>query len=402
MVPRWDPINPQTIMRHHPVLYDSPNELTRVLVPDLSTYPEKEDDGETERRVYTPDGVQVPRRKPRGLRACDRGAMLQNLSCLHTLFAGPAGCDDDDSDMDEEFELDEEEIARSRARSHDVSYTSYPHMFSKNIGQWQANGIIRPMVPHIQRLSKTLTQPGSGGQALTGMNSQCYNSMSHRMRVSKRHHLAQRGVLTGAAAGPWATTPTAENTAWTLFGQADIGLPHERMANQLATGPKTFLRLENNFLIYFTHLKDRYRSGSALYTHFVVPYERICLRADVIDPLRAACVVFRDEVCVRSSQRVCFAMSDSDVCLAPVLFEHVRLVWIPRHRRYGPDVEGSSRTASPVQRAGHRRPCPLRRFGLVSGHGGRQQLTVQPVAPQWGCIVHSSSQPDLRRRHQRS
>lgn len=300
MVPKWENLNPHILMHDNPVLYDSANPSTRKIVEDLASYPEKEDDDQRERRVYTPDGVQVPRRRARGLRACDRGALLQDLSSIHSLFTAPIGVDDSDLEvdtmLDDDFDSEDDPPARSSPYAHDVSYTCYPHMFSKNIGQWQANGIIRPMVPHIQSLSKTLTQPGSGGQAITGLNSQCYNTMSHRMRVSKRHHLAQRGVLTGAAAGPWATTPTAENTAWTLFGEAERGLPHARMARQLEMGAKTFLRLENNFLVDFTHLKDEYHTGRALYRNFVLPYERICLRGDVIDPLRAACVVFRDQV----------------------------------------------------------------------------------------------------------
>ncbi|OJT04594.1 hypothetical protein TRAPUB_4696, partial [Trametes pubescens] len=186
MVPKWENLNPHILMHDNPVLYDSANPSTRKIVEDLASYPEKEDDDQRERRVYTPDGVQVPRRRARGLRACDRGALLQDLSSIHSLFTAPIGVDDSDLEvdamLDDDFDSEDDPPARSSPYAHDVSYTCYPHMFSKNIGQWQANGIIRPMVPHIQSLSKTLTQPGSGGQAITGLNSQCYNTMSHRMR----------------------------------------------------------------------------------------------------------------------------------------------------------------------------------------------------------------------------
>lgn len=399
MVPRWVRTSPHALRVQHPELYDSPDQSTRRLIEDLATFPETEDDGETERRVYTPDGVEVPRRTPRGLTARHRGAMLQNLATVHRLFDAPD--DGYDSDMDSDiFELDDDQASRIRSRQPDVSYTSYPHMFSKTYGQWQANGIIRPMVPHIQQLSNTLTEPGSGGQAITALNSQCYNNMSHRMRVSKRHHLAQRGVLTGAAAGPWATTTTARTTALALFGEADIALPHERMTNQLAMGAKTELRLENNFLLDFTHLKDEYRTGDALYRNFVLKYGRICSRGDVIDPLRQTCVVFRDEV-----RSVCYSfLVHVLTCSTSDVYTFVRVVRVPHHHRYGPHVEGPSSPLPEAQRSGSPSPRGYRCFSFVSGYRCCEQLAIIILAV-WsyrGGVIRPPTESHLRRRHQSS
>ncbi len=301
----WEDVNPYNIEYDHPVLYDSPDPATRTRIEDIIEHPPLDDDGR-EICFYTPEGVRVPRRQP--IAAGPRCGIMQDLNAVHALFCTPPGEIDSDMEVDDMldddlgYDINQADLdlnARHAARPpppHDVEYTCYPHFFSKNIGQWQAHGVMRPMLVHIRALARALSRAGSGGLALYALNSQCYNTSAHSMRFSSRSHLAQKGVLTGAAAGPWATTQTTQTTASRLYHYADHSLPHETLARQLTMGGDHFLRLENNFLIDFTHLREEFHSGGALYRHFIMPVQTICQRRDMLDAIKGSSVVLSGDV----------------------------------------------------------------------------------------------------------
>ncbi|KAJ2983504.1 hypothetical protein NUW54_g10628 [Trametes sanguinea] len=138
-------------------------------------------------------------------------------------------------------------------------------------------------------------RPGAAGRAVVPLSSQCYNTSAHAMRVSKRFHVVQKGMLTGAATGPWATNARGKATASRLAGKVAAAFPHERITAQLRGdgGKKNSLRLENNFMLDLNHLREEYRNGDAIYRHFVLEHARMCERPPIIDALRRTSILFK-------------------------------------------------------------------------------------------------------------
>ncbi|KAH9848414.1 hypothetical protein C2E23DRAFT_889072 [Lenzites betulinus] len=175
---------------------------------------------------------------------------MQDLSAIHHLFCAPSSSYNNlmqvdpivDPDVhnpgninDVDHKLNVQyarhlpphvQYARHLPPLEDVAYTSYPHFFSKNIGQWQADGVMQPMMPLIRSLSNDLSRPHSGGKAIVALNS--------------------------SATTPSPTAPTsAHNTADKLFGKVTYSLPHKHLVNHLLLGSDNCLRVENNFLVDF-------------------------------------------------------------------------------------------------------------------------------------------------------
>ncbi|KAI8995714.1 hypothetical protein BD414DRAFT_534865 [Trametes punicea] len=235
---------------------------------------------------------------------------MQNLPEVSLLFAGPSA-DDLVPQLDGEFDeghghnIDDadfalnEDVNRSymRCRYRDTKYTFYPHFYSKTIGQWQADGIINPLVPYVKQVTQRLTVPGAAGRALVPLGSQAYNSSMHCVRVSKRFHIVQKGILSAAAAGPWASTAKSRQTASALFGKVNTAFPHERVTAQLQglNGKWNSLRLENNFLLDFNHLREEYCNGDSVYRKVVIALAQICERPAVVDAIRRTSVLFKYE-----------------------------------------------------------------------------------------------------------
>ncbi|TFK80594.1 hypothetical protein K466DRAFT_636569, partial [Polyporus arcularius HHB13444] len=80
---------------------------------------------------------------------------------------------------------------------------TYPQFFSKNIGQWQADGIIKPLLRPLRRLARDIGVTADGPLCIEGFKSQAYNNVAHHVRDKARNHIAQRGPLTGATAAQY-------------------------------------------------------------------------------------------------------------------------------------------------------------------------------------------------------
>lgn len=364
----WRPYSAQRIKDDHPEIYDSDDPNHRTLVEDILTYPLVDGDG-LENRIYTPDGTRIKRRRAIGVRASERCGIMQDLSAVNRLFCAPSRRNDSDMDVEDMLEpgahnrgnidnadLDlNEQYAPRRPPPEDVAYTSYPHFFSKNIGQWQADGVMQPMMPLIRSLSNELSHPGSGGKAIVALNSQCYNTIAHSTRFSARHHFAQKGMLTAACAGPWATTPKARSTADKLYGKVTYSLPHERLINQLLLGADNCLRVENNFLIDFDHLREELHNGGDIYRHFIMKYEAFCRRSSVLDAIKSVSVLLTHNVSPALAHD-----SPLDCVLAPltaaparallVLPVRIRLVRQPLRRHHEDAVERPRSPLHPGER----------------------------------------------------
>ncbi|TFK78611.1 hypothetical protein K466DRAFT_570731 [Polyporus arcularius HHB13444] len=127
--------------------------------------------------VYCSEGRCVPRREPTdGGDAC---GLLANLRETQSLFARtpevPIGYDFDGEyeeehglgagiDDGDEAEADMAHAARWRVNA-DVKYNSYPHGFTRDIGQWQANGVIAPMENIVRKVNQN-TRADRGTQPM--------------------------------------------------------------------------------------------------------------------------------------------------------------------------------------------------------------------------------------------
>ncbi|KAI0665777.1 hypothetical protein C8Q78DRAFT_1063237 [Trametes maxima] len=304
IVEEWEEVPIARILANHREVYDSPMTDARNRIEDLAAVLLLGEDGR-EVPIYTRDGVYIQRRRPARTLRRNRCSIMQNLSATPGLFAATAG-DESEDEVEEELDegyaigIDEADYelnldhARAAFLAKRPSYTVYPHFFSKTVGQWQSTGVMAPLVPYLRDLSRTVSARGSGGHAIQPLKSQCYNTVAHRMRHSARFHLAQRGILTAAAAGPWATSPSAKHTAERLQQKIERGgFPHETLAHQLTGGDRDYLRHEMNILVDFRHLRPELKAGDALYHAVIMGYRKIARRADVMDHLRKTSVIFR-------------------------------------------------------------------------------------------------------------
>lgn len=192
---------------------------------------------------------------------------------------------------------------------------------------------MKPLLPLLRKLERSLRIPGGGRQCLTAVKSQCYNTISHNMRDDAKTHIAQNGILTGTVAGAWATTPKAKDTSRKLFRRSRHQLPHERLAEQITSADYTYQRHEIVIMHDLLSMKPELRSGDRFYLDVVKPIIRLGDHADVVDPLQ--------ERTVALIANVSFCLSVSNIVIAdamcPVPTDISRSLHLGLLQRHSPD-----------------------------------------------------------------
>lgn len=299
-VDHWQDIPPETILSTTRRVYSTPHGHDRLTLRDLQKIPVVDEAGR-EIPIYDKHGVRVARRiafsSPEGVSYC---ALYQDLTRTQELFRGTNRPVHDDPafelhDPDEhpvnvddaDYELNHAHFFPSAASlDNDIPFDRYPHFYSGTYGQWQARGIMKPMLSHLRKLERTLRIPGGGRPCLVAIKSQCYNTISHNMRDDAKTHIAQNGILTGTVAGAWASTPRAKDTSRRLFRRARHQLPHQRLAEQITSANYTYQRHEVVLMHDLLAMKPELRSGDRFYLDVMKRIIRAGDHADVVDALK--------------------------------------------------------------------------------------------------------------------
>lgn len=296
-------IRPQVILNRYGDVYTSADPDTRERIGDLPNYPLLDGDGR-EVPIFSEDGIPILRRNRYRDPAVPPCGLLQDLNKVLPLFQDNSIIPLQDPDLDEhERDLQDEDFVADflGGPSEPVPpiYT-YPQFFSKNIGQWQADGIIKPLQRPLRRLARDIGVTQDGPLCIEGFKSQAYNNVAHHVRDKARTHIAQRGPLTGATAGAWARDTQTKKTASDTLGYASTQLPHERLARQLRTAEqhaeKNALRFENNFIFHIPRMKpEYYATGGDFYEHVLMKLRKIFFSPEVNNALRSSTVIFKPQ-----------------------------------------------------------------------------------------------------------
>ncbi|KAH9845988.1 hypothetical protein C2E23DRAFT_745123 [Lenzites betulinus] len=298
----WTPIDPDVIRNAHPTIYTTPDPETREEVEDLEQYPLVDDD-DREIQVFAPNGRRIPRHSVSYFEPYEPCSVLQNLGQVSQLFAAQPSHDnrwtynDDGAVVRDRGPANAEEVEVDAILDgiDPPSVHLYPLGFTRH-GQWQANGVIDPLRRHISAISRSLKLHDGGGPAVEPIKSQCYNNIAHYTRHSARHHIAQRGVLTGTTGGAWAKTTKARATASTLYAACSRSNPHSDLCGQLERAEQTFLRFENVYTVHCQRLPEDDRTGREFYLKVMMPLTGACAHPTVLDAIKNTSTVFRPGV----------------------------------------------------------------------------------------------------------
>lgn len=191
------------------------------------------------------------------------GGMLFDLRTIHELFQRTELYDDDDGEEEEE----------------DQPFTPhflYPMAGLKTKGHFQAKGLITPFVMKLRELNTLLkTQFREGdeediaaelltgyGPLVTGIASQGYNMISHRVRTQGRHHDVQLGQITAAFCGTHTAPGANWNKAERFFAECEDWLPFQRYHEKIRdTVIDTSIRVENIYRVSLRRLPNGARNG---------------------------------------------------------------------------------------------------------------------------------------------
>ena len=296
----FDQVDPFDILDRHTHVYTTADPNTRELIDDLPNYDLLDGDGR-EIPIFSEDGTLILRRDRYRDPDTPPCGLLQDLTKVLPLFQDNSIIALQDPDLDDdERELQDEDFVADILGDPSEPLTpisTYPQFFSKNIGQWQADGIIKPLQRPLRRLARDVGVTQDGPLCIEGFKSQAYNNVAHHVRDKARTHIAQRGPLTGATAGVWARDAHTQRTAYATLGYATTQLPHARLASQMRTAEnhasKNALRFENNFIFHISHIKPEYRSGGAFYEHVLMNLRKIFFSREVNNALRSSTVIFK-------------------------------------------------------------------------------------------------------------
>ncbi|KAI1784754.1 hypothetical protein LXA43DRAFT_1167648 [Ganoderma leucocontextum] len=309
----WDPIDVEDITGTYDEIYETRHQTRPV--HDLETLRLVDDDGE-EIHIFDREGWRIPRRQP--VVAVDRDGNIQECGLLQKLskVQGRLFAEDgdygswrrfvEDLEGDEGMDLIQVEggepvpltfaaWADGRPLEDEVEPRLFPHLYTKDSGQWQADGIIKPMRRFVYQVHRALRAQAGRGLCVEPVRSQCYNTLAHHTRASSRLHVAQRGILTGTAAGAWERSAKGARTAKTLFDKTSLLMPHRRLEDLVGHAGETFLRLEEEYVFHVTRFSEETQTGAALYTDAIHPLIRAGRHPDVLDALKDTTVVLTQE-----------------------------------------------------------------------------------------------------------
>ena len=314
-VEQWRVLSTAAVLRaaNGPV-YNSPSQTARQVIDNLDDVDLLDENGK-EIRVYDANGKYIPRRVPAHRFTEDEPVlgMLQDLTKVRSLFDCPAQEDDNEfeddfpmrdtnSDDDNDNDEDADRLAfladthRRLRGKHRVSVGCFPHFFSKNIGQWQADDVPAALYPTLRNIDSAVRRPGTVGSAIEGDAAQMYGSAMHNIRDTNRSHIPQLGVLTGCAGGAWAESPRNRTTADRLFNHVTAALPHDRLAQQINGVGPSFLRFECDITVHLLRFNDADRNGTAFYNKVIRPWIAACSGSDVANAIRSSTIMFKPGV----------------------------------------------------------------------------------------------------------
>ena len=314
----WAPIPDDEVAERGP-LYDSYIVQERQIVEDVSEYP-------LEEHLYTEDGQRVERQRP--IPAPDGHTflycgVLQHLAEASTHFVGYDSAFLDDSmyafegadlQRDEE-DSDENDFPPPSPDGPGTSprFSGYPQAFLNDIGQWQADGVMRELLPLLWLLTLAIRSSPGNGPCFIPIKSQAYTTWVHMSRASKRKHVAANGIVSGAVAGAFASGKNGFRTAKKLYKDLVECMPSKRVYAQAQRAVKTGLRFENLISIELYNVDQMKIAQDGFEETIIRPLMSAILHPSVVDAIRSVSFITVPRVGLslyKSSKFICWTHAD--------------------------------------------------------------------------------------------
>ncbi|KAH8978533.1 hypothetical protein EDB86DRAFT_2836679 [Lactarius hatsudake] len=185
-VTSWEVFDPKVLKRTFGTLYDGDNKNSRKKV-NLQRLPMMTEEG-TEIAIYDESGRKIPRRRATRQIEDPACGVLMDLVNVHNLFHPSR-----EYPLSEDDRMEEYDELRPETGRVDV----YPLGFLRTVGNVQAEGIPPCFYKGIKEISSKVIKP---------ISSQFYNYISHRAASRAGDMDTEKGTVTAALAGAFATT----------------------------------------------------------------------------------------------------------------------------------------------------------------------------------------------------
>lgn len=271
-----------------------------------------------ENRIYTPEGIRIPRVRAFCQRNAPTAGILVKLDSVTQLF-----------DMDPHPEEVEGDSDNSSLHFEAPTVTVYPQAYFQNLGHVKSTATIAIFRKIIDRINLHLSQQENeeheennfiASPPLASISCQFYNQLSHRLARRAGTQEVQRGDQTAVmASGYPGMSALASGKGERLFHQCEAMLPFQRHFALLEEihpheDTPTALRAENVFVLDLQRLPATNRNGrlrlatfmpqsqtefnsSFVFDNVIQPLVQGWREPAVWESLRPHLVALRPEVC---------------------------------------------------------------------------------------------------------
>ncbi|KAI9433362.1 hypothetical protein H4582DRAFT_2061155 [Lactarius indigo] len=311
----WEEFDGKALKRAFGTLYDGDDKKSRKKV-NVERLGVMNSDGE-EIGIYDSNGRKMPRRRAKRLELDLACGVLMDLENVQNLFHPSREYPLSEEERMEEFD----ELRESTGRV-DV----YPLGFLRTVGNVQAEGIPPCFYKGIREISKKVRVDPNGGesersrssrssrssvessrsseegmrrigqtQVIKPISSQFYNYISHRAASRAGDMDTEKGTVTAALAGEFATTVKDRATARDKQEQCSVALPWKRFHNKISCYDcPVSCRGEIVYVVNVRALKVR--TGRSLFTDVILPLVKLWERKEVRGTIKDYLVILKPEV----------------------------------------------------------------------------------------------------------
>ncbi|KAH9028272.1 hypothetical protein EDB85DRAFT_2147990 [Lactarius pseudohatsudake] len=304
----WEAFDRKVLKREFGALYDGDNKNSRKKV-NLATLPMTTEEG-IEIPIYDETGRKIPRRRARRQPEDPACGVLMDLTNVHSLFHPER-----EYPLSEEDRMEEYDELRPETGRVDV----YPLGFLRTVGNVQAEGIPPCFYSGIREISSKVRADPNGGdegsssssststtsngsmtrtprtQVIKPISSQFYNYISHRAASRAGDMDTEKGTVTAALAGAFATTAKDRATARGKQDQCRVALPWKRFHNKISCYDcPVSCRGEIVYAVNVRALKVR--TGRSLFSDVIWPLVNLWRRKEVRGTIKDHVVIFKPEI----------------------------------------------------------------------------------------------------------
>ncbi|KAH8979153.1 hypothetical protein EDB86DRAFT_3089374 [Lactarius hatsudake] len=304
----WEVFDPKVLKRTFGTLYDGDNKNGQKKV-NLQRLPMTTEEG-TEIVIYDESGRKIPWRRATRQTEDPACGVLMDLVNVHNLFH-PSW----EYPLSEDDRMEEYDELRPETRRVDV----YPLGFLRTVGNVQAEGIPLCFYKGIKEISSKVRADPNGGnegsssssmsstssndtmtriprtQVIKPISSQFYNYISHRAASRAGDMDTEKGTVTAALAGAFATMAKDRATARGKQEQCRVSLPWKRFHDKISCYDcPVSCRGEIVYAVNVRALKVR--TGRSLFSDVIQPLVNLWECNEVRSTIKDHLVILKPEV----------------------------------------------------------------------------------------------------------